>query len=166
VAAARARGHQRQDGWAMLAIGLVILSIGVQFASKMWPMALGQAFASWGILRRVACGGHPLQRSTTSKSTPAVTSFLLTVSWSGRATLSTGFRGGEQWSLCATPAPSLSHFWAGPSVRVGLVCLTMGRRAFACAARSSLLAVSPRRTRRVPAFHPASRIEDQSLPWG
>ena len=72
--------------------------------------ALPQAFASWGILRRVACGGHLLRRSTTSESTPAVTSFLLTVSWSRRATLSTGFRGGEHWSLYATPAPSLSRF--------------------------------------------------------
>ena len=71
---------------------------------------LPRAFASWGILRRVACGGHLLRRSTTPESTPAVTSFLLTVSWSGRATLSTGFRGSEYWSLCATPAPSLSHF--------------------------------------------------------
>ena len=72
--------------------------------------ALPQAFASWGILQRVAYGGHLLRGSTTPESTPAVTSFLLTVSWSGRATLSTGFRGGEHWSLCATPAPSLSHF--------------------------------------------------------
>jgi len=68
--------------------------------------ALPQAFASWGILRRVACGGHLLRRSTSSESTPVVTSFLLIVSWSGRATLSTGFCGGEHWSLCATPAPT------------------------------------------------------------
>jgi hypothetical protein len=67
--------------------------------------ALPQAFASWGILRRVACGGHLLRRSTTSESTPAVTSFLLTVSWSRRATLSTGFRGSEDWSVFAPPAP-------------------------------------------------------------
>jgi hypothetical protein len=76
--------------------------------------ALPQAFASWGILRRAACGGHLLRRSTTSESTPAVTSFLLTVSWSRRATLSTGFRGGEHWSLCATPAPSLPRFGQAP----------------------------------------------------
>ena len=76
--------------------------------------ALPQAFASWGILRRVACGGHLLRGSTTSESTPDVTSFLLTVSWSGRATLSTGFRGGEHWSACATPAPSLSRFGQAP----------------------------------------------------
>jgi hypothetical protein len=67
--------------------------------------ALPQALASWGSLCRVACGGHLLRRSTTPESTPAVTSFLLTVSWSRRATLSTGFRGGEHWSACATPAP-------------------------------------------------------------
>ena len=72
--------------------------------------ALPQAFASWGILRRVAYGGHLLRRSTASESTPVVTSFLLTVSWSRRAALSTGFRGSEHWSLCATPAPSLSRF--------------------------------------------------------
>src|SRR5690349_17090019 len=59
--------------------------------------ALPRALASWGILRRAACGGHLLRGSTTSESTPAVTSFLLTVSWSRRATLSTGFRGGEHW---------------------------------------------------------------------
>jgi hypothetical protein len=72
--------------------------------------ALPQAFASWGILRRVTYGGHLLRGSTASESTPAVTSFLLTVSWSRRATLSTGFRGSEHWSLYATPAPSLSRF--------------------------------------------------------
>src|SRR5215212_270743 len=72
--------------------------------------ALPQAFASWGILRRVACGGHLLRRSTTPESTPAVPSFLLTVSWSRRAALSTGFGGGEHWSLYATPAPSRSRF--------------------------------------------------------
>jgi hypothetical protein len=76
--------------------------------SLSWALPL--AFASWGILRRVACGGHLLRGSTTSESTPAVTSFLLTVSWSRRATLSTGFRGSEHWSPCATPAPSLSRF--------------------------------------------------------
>ena len=76
--------------------------------------ALPQALASWGILRRAACGGHLLRGSTTSESTPAVTSFLLTVSWSRRATLSTGFRGSEHWSLYATPAPSLSHFGQAP----------------------------------------------------
>ena len=76
--------------------------------------ALPEAFASWGILRRVACGGHLLRGSTTSESTPAVTSFLLTVSWSRRATLSTGFRGSEYWSVFAPPTPSLPHFGQAP----------------------------------------------------
>jgi hypothetical protein len=67
--------------------------------------ALPQAFASWGILRRVACGGHLLRGSTPSESPSVVISFLLTVSWSARATLSTGFRGSEHWSVFAPPAP-------------------------------------------------------------
>src|SRR3954469_1951889 len=52
--------------------------------------ALPQAFASWGILRRVACGAPLRGEPPPRESPPAVTSFLLTVSWSRRATLSTG----------------------------------------------------------------------------
>ena len=39
-------------------------------------------------------------------------------------------------------------------------------RVFACAVPRRLLPASSRRTRAPTGFHPASRIDDQSLPWG
>jgi hypothetical protein len=87
---------------------------------------------------RPACGRPLLLGSTAEESWPWVPPFLMSVLWSRRTVLSTGFRGSEYWSAPTLPAPSLSLL-GKPLTRVGLVWVTMGQRTFACAVHSSLL---------------------------
>ena len=102
-----------------------------------------------------------------------VPTFLLLVLRNVRVALSTGFGEGEYRSGRCPPASDPVPFGQA-SQPFGLVFLTVAPRAFACklqgplglTTHSYLLPGHPSGLGVWPGFLPASRIEDQSLPWG
>ena len=92
-----------------------------------------------------------------------VTPFLTFVFRRFRAALSSGFRVGERWSLLNTPA-TIPAFWRSLIVRVGFFILTEVTRAFVFLLMSACLREVINRTSIYHAFHPALRIDGQSLP--
>ena len=102
-----------------------------------------------------------------------IPTFLLLVWRRRRVALSTGFREGEYRSGRCPPASYPVPFGQA-SQPFGLVFLTVAPHAFACTVQgpfglttpSNLLPGHPSGLGVWPGFLPASRIEDQSLPWG
>jgi hypothetical protein len=81
----------------------------------LWPWLLGESRPP------DTCGWHLL---SCTESSWRVISFRLSVWRARRVRLSTGFSGGEPWSVDKLPGPYPVQFWSSP-VHVGLLHITM-----------------------------------------